>query len=283
VSVACVSIDVDPLGGDVLWERAIPRYLELLDRHAARATFFVVARELDRAVPRRWVSRIAAGGHEIASHTLDHPKRFGSLPPRELERQIAEAEPRIADAAGKRVVGFRAPAWDAEPSLFSCLEQRGYLYDSSVCPTWLAPVARLAARSRGVRPFGARRFAWAPSAPYHPDVREPWRRGSSRLVEVPTSIGALRLPIWLSPVLAAGPRATWLFRRALRGAAVPQWLFHGADLLDFDREVDPSLAYRPGLRRVLPEKVRMIESLLAELRVSGHALVPIEEVARDVA
>lgn len=47
-----------------------PPLLDILERHGARATFFMVGRSA-----RRWpelVARVAAGGHTVANHTLDH-------------------------------------------------------------------------------------------------------------------------------------------------------------------------------------------------------------------
>jgi hypothetical protein len=276
---ACVSIDVDPLGGDVLWDRALPRWLESLERHALRATFFVVACELRRPTPRRWMTRLVAAGHEIASHSADHPRRFGSLAPRHIAQQIDDAAAAIESAAGRRVVGFRAPAWDASATHLRLLDERGYVYDSSVCPTWLAPLGRVAMKHRGTRPFGSSRLALAPSAPYHPDFEAPWRRGSMRLLELPTSVGARRLPVWFSLALVTGAAGLGAWMAILTRAPVPQWLFHAADLLDFDRDLDVSFAYRPGLRRPLAEKRAMVDRVLSDLR-SRFAVGTLEEVAR---
>jgi peptidoglycan/xylan/chitin deacetylase (PgdA/CDA1 family) len=47
-----------------------PPLLDLLERHGARATFFVVGKSA-----RRWpelIERIAAGGHALGNHTWDH-------------------------------------------------------------------------------------------------------------------------------------------------------------------------------------------------------------------
>lgn len=47
-----------------------PPLLELLERHGARATFFMVGKSA-----RRWpdlVKRVAEGGHAVANHTWDH-------------------------------------------------------------------------------------------------------------------------------------------------------------------------------------------------------------------
>ncbi len=47
-----------------------PRFLEVLERHGARATFFMVGQRALRHPDL--VARVAAAGHAIAHHTLDH-------------------------------------------------------------------------------------------------------------------------------------------------------------------------------------------------------------------
>jgi hypothetical protein len=279
VRSAAVSIDVDPLGGDALWDRAMPRWLDALERHGLRATFFVVSAELARPAARRSLLHLVRAGHEVASHSAEHPRRFGSLDRAETARQIDHAARAIEDACGVRVVGFRAPAWDASATHLSVLEERGYLYDSSVCPTWCAPLARAVVRHRGTRSFGDRRFALAPRAPYHPDAIAPWRAGAMRLLELPTSIGTARLPVWFSLALATGASALGAWMSLLASAPTPQWLFHAADLLDFGHDVPASLSYRPGLRRSLREKQSMIDRVLVDLQQRFHVR-PLEEIAR---
>jgi len=48
-----------------------PRVLEILERHGARGTFFMVG-ERARRHPEI-VARVAAGGHAVANHSWDHP------------------------------------------------------------------------------------------------------------------------------------------------------------------------------------------------------------------
>lgn len=50
---------------------ATPRLLELLERHGARGTFFMVGRAAARHP--ELVARVAAGGHAVGNHSWDHP------------------------------------------------------------------------------------------------------------------------------------------------------------------------------------------------------------------
>lgn len=51
--------------------RSTPRYLEALERHGARGTFFLIGRSVQRYPDL--VQRIRAGGHAIGNHSWDHP------------------------------------------------------------------------------------------------------------------------------------------------------------------------------------------------------------------
>ena len=264
---AAVSIDLDPCAGDALYERALPRWLERLEAAGISATFFCVGSELARPTARFALRAAFAAGHEIANHTLDHPVRFASLEAAAQRLQIAESGARLSDALGVKMLGFRAPAWDIDARALRVLDELDYAYDSSVCSAWAMPCLRLLARAVGRAPgFGDARFALAPAAPYHPSANAPWRRGGLRLVEVPTSVGAGGVMFWFSPVLAAGFQAIPALEPFIKAAPAPQWLFHGIDLLDFERDADPALAWRHGLRRPIADKLAMVDAIFKQLR-----------------
>lgn len=111
------------------------RLLDILAEHRVLATFFVlgyVAHDFPELV-----ARIRSEGHEIAAHGYYHRRiyeltrdEFGS----EIDRTIAAIEPIISEP----IVGHRAPyASITEGCLWALelLEERGFLYDSSIFPT----------------------------------------------------------------------------------------------------------------------------------------------------
>ncbi len=62
-----------------------PRLLDILARHGAKATFFMLG---SRAAQHpELVARVAREGHEIGNHSWDHPS-LANLPREELDRQI---------------------------------------------------------------------------------------------------------------------------------------------------------------------------------------------------
>jgi peptidoglycan/xylan/chitin deacetylase (PgdA/CDA1 family) len=100
--------------------------LDLLDQHAAHATFFLVA---DRAAARPdCVSEIQRRGHSIGNHTASHPSAwFWALPPAAMRRQIGAAQLQLTTLAGTPPRLFRAAVGMSNPFVAPLLEQHGLI------------------------------------------------------------------------------------------------------------------------------------------------------------
>lgn len=84
-----------------------PRLLDALDRHGARATFFLVGEHA--ALHPELVAEIARRGHEIGHHTHTHPERtFWCASPARIRRELDETLAVFA-RSGVRPRRFRAP------------------------------------------------------------------------------------------------------------------------------------------------------------------------------
>jgi polysaccharide deacetylase family protein (PEP-CTERM system associated) len=152
------------------------RVLELLADAGVTATFFVLGWVADRhpAIVRR----IAAAGHELASHSYWHRLVY-DLTREAFREDLRRAKAAIEAVTGTAVRGFRAPSFSiTERSLWAIevLVEEGYDYDASIFP---------------IRPdrYGI------PTAPRQPH-RLAGRQGS--LLEVPstaTSIGGVTVPV----------------------------------------------------------------------------------------
>jgi polysaccharide deacetylase family protein (PEP-CTERM system associated) len=110
------------------------RLLDLFDAAGARATFFCLG-----IVARRFpglLRDIVARGHEVASHGSAHAPVF-SLGPAAFRTDLRRSIAAIEDAAGARVIGYRAPDFSiAFESFwaFEILAEEGLVYDSSIFP-----------------------------------------------------------------------------------------------------------------------------------------------------
>ncbi len=110
------------------------RLLALLDEAGARGTHFVLGCVAERNP--EVVRRIAAGGHEIASHGWDH-RRVTEQTPEEFRASIRRTKAFLEDLTGEQVVGFRAPSFsivEGREWALDILLEEGYGYDSSLFP-----------------------------------------------------------------------------------------------------------------------------------------------------
>lgn len=112
------------------------RILDLFDQFDVKGTFFIlgwVARQSPRLV-----AEIANRGHEVACHSYWHRLVY-ELDPDEFQRDTREATKALEDAAGKKLLGYRAPSYSITPRSIWALDviaAEGYTYDSSIVPIW---------------------------------------------------------------------------------------------------------------------------------------------------
>ncbi|HEU4563472.1 MAG TPA: XrtA system polysaccharide deacetylase [Gemmatimonadaceae bacterium] len=233
-------------------ERNVDILLDLLARHGATATFFTLGWVADRHP--HVVRRIAAAGHEIASHGWWH-RRVHTQAPDEFRRDVREARALLQDLAGAPVLGYRAPSFSITPGhdwAFDVLLEEGYRYDSSLFP---------------IRRSG---YGW-PEAPATPHVI---RRASGTLFELPpatTVLAGVRVPAAGGGYLRQFPFA--LIRRAFREHAERE--LPGVFYIH-PWEVDPGQPRIPvpWLTRVrhyrgLPDTAGRLDRLLSEFRFTS--------------
>ena len=152
------------------------RLLALFAESGVRSTFFVLGWVAARFPAL--VRRIAAGGHEIASHGYGHRLVY-EIGPDEFRQDIRRAKALLEDISGLAVLGYRAPSYSiTERSLWALdvLIDEGYKYDTSIFP------------------IHHDRYG-IPGAPRHVHLME---RAGGALVEAPGSTvrwGGVNLPI----------------------------------------------------------------------------------------
>lgn len=100
-----------------------PRILDLLDRHGARVTFFVIG-QLAEKYPEL-IAEILRRGHQVAHHTHTHPARtFWCASARRVRAELDRALTALAHA-GARPRWFRCPVGIKNLFLAAELEKRG--------------------------------------------------------------------------------------------------------------------------------------------------------------
>jgi polysaccharide deacetylase family protein (PEP-CTERM system associated) len=110
------------------------RVLQIFEEFRCRATFFILGWVAEREP--ELVRDIARAGHEVACHSYSH-RRVSTLTPEEFREDLRRARAVIEDAAGVRILGFRAPTFSIGRENLWALEilsEEGFLYDSSIFP-----------------------------------------------------------------------------------------------------------------------------------------------------
>lgn len=194
---------------DVLYESAVPRFLDLFGVYGIKATFFVVGKDLLSDSKVKLLKRAVKEGHEIANHTMNHAEGFSYLSFKKKKREIEDAERIIQDKLGVETKGFRTPSNDVDLNVLKILEDKGYAYDSSLLPTYYGPLLKKLKFASLKIPrkdhyLGRFIYGLSPLSPYHPSYEAIWRKGKMRIIEVPiTTMPWLRFPFHPSFTFAA--------------------------------------------------------------------------------
>ena len=93
-----------------------------------RATFFVLG-WIAKTLPGL-VREIAARGHEVASHGVDHHLCTDQSIDI-LRKDLTDSRKLLEDIIGSRVTGYRAPSFSVNNDILKIIEDAGYQYDSS--------------------------------------------------------------------------------------------------------------------------------------------------------
>ncbi|MFN0141456.1 MAG: glycosyltransferase [Pyrinomonadaceae bacterium] len=123
------------------WQNFVPRYeqntlktLDLLDRHGAKATFFVLGWIAERNPSL--VREIVARGHEIASRGFYH-RSLNNLTAEEFREDLRRTNQAIEAACGQKAVGYRAAEKlraGKDDWVLDVLAEEGFAYDASFMP-----------------------------------------------------------------------------------------------------------------------------------------------------
>jgi polysaccharide deacetylase family protein (PEP-CTERM system associated) len=108
--------------------------LALFAEFEVRASFFVLGWVAERHPAL--VRRIAAAGHEIASHGYGHELVY-NLTPERFRADVRRSRRLLEDVGGAAVEGYRAPTFSiTRQSLWALdvLAEEGYRYDASIFP-----------------------------------------------------------------------------------------------------------------------------------------------------
>lgn len=226
------------------------------------------------------------GGWEIANHSLNHLPWMHTMPADEIADEIEITHNHIVDVTGKRPVGFRGPGFSCPDEVLRVLAKNEYVYDASVFPTSIAPVARAVfmmrtklegeQREKAKKLYGGFSSLMNPNRPYRRTIALDRELSATtrQMWEMPVTVMPLtRTPIHFSYFTFLASKSTWLakayFRMALAmcrmTGTTPSLLLHPPDFMG--REDDADMAYFPAMDMTREAKLSIVNwalSLYAE-------------------
>jgi peptidoglycan/xylan/chitin deacetylase (PgdA/CDA1 family) len=267
-------------GAASVYDDALPRLLDLFDEENVLATIFVIGKDLERASARELCRDAVVRGHEVANHSFTHPGRLGSMSRSEKEREIRSTHDAIAEATGVPPVGFRAPGYYLDRDIVEILSAHGYLYDTSILPTFLLPLMKLyldvLSRRRLDKALGIPRAAVASRR-----LRRLRSETEKPLYELPVSVLPwLRLPVHSTFAFQLPPVLRRAAYRSIAAAPDPVFLFHAIDGTDYPARDGLSSRVLP-LRLPLEHRLALVREALERFPASATTRATL--AARDAA
>ena len=281
--IASLSMDLDNkwaylrAAGRLDWESrpgylpmVVDRVVDMLGELGLPLTVFTVGRDLVedgdctaiRSFDRmdRW---------EPANHSLNHLPWMHTMDSAEIADEILITDQRIREITGRRALGFRGPGFSCPDEVLRVLALNDYVYDASIFPTSIAPIARAvflmktdlkgAEKEKAKKLYGGFDSLRQPNRPFLRTA------GNRKLWEIPVTVMPLiRTPIHFSyftflasfSTLAAKTyfrTALWLCKAT---GTAPSLLLHPPDFMG--REDDSDLAYFPGMKMARSDKLAIV-------------------------
>ena len=285
--IASLSLDLDnkwsymKTHGDAGWEsfptyldRIVPRALDFLRERKLNITFFIVGQDAAREENYDAIKRIADARHEIGNHSFNHEPWLHLYSKPELVEEFQKTEDALENVTGQKTVGFRGPGYSLSPTVLEVLSERGYEYDCSTLPTYIAPVARAyyffkspemsdEEREKRKKLFGKFADGFQSLKPYR------WQINDKSLVEIPvTTLPVFKTPIHASYVIYLSTFSKRL-ARAYWKTALEMCRMSGTQLslllhpLDFLSGADaPELKFFPAMNLPVAAKLEFLSEIL---------------------
>lgn len=187
----------------ITYRKVLPRFVDLLNSHNIKATFFVIGKDVDDNVDI--IRNLHNDGHEIASHTMNHPKQLVFFDEINIEQEIDECGKKILAATGKYPVGFRAPGYTISPKVIRILRKLNYSYDASLNNALCYYVMKKLfkrIRLKDKEYITVQRIydLWGKREPYKPSDKSITKdNGNDNFIEIPISV----IPIVSYPFVSA--------------------------------------------------------------------------------
>lgn len=100
------------------------KVLELLKEHNIKATFFCIGHKIDEH-PEIF-KKIIAEGHNVGNHSYSHPKNWGFLSAKTIQRELESCDKAAKSRGGVQLHYFRMPFGNCNPNIRKALKKTGH-------------------------------------------------------------------------------------------------------------------------------------------------------------
>lgn len=246
------------------------RIVDMLGELDLPLTVFIVGRDLvEPGDALAAASLVRLPAWEPANHSLNHLPWMHTMQANEIAEEIETTHNRIVDVTGDAPLGFRGPGFSCPDEVLRVLARNDYLYDASIFPTSIAPIARAVflmksdlkgeQREKAKKLYGGFSSLCQPNRPFSRTVDQ------ASLWEVPVTVMPLvRTPIHFSYFTFLASFSTLAAKTYFRAAlslckltrTPPSLLLHPPDFLG--HEDDSDMAYFPGMKMARKDKLAIV-------------------------
>lgn len=249
------TIDCDWIPGS---EKELIGLLEVSKEFKLRTTLFVTG-QFALSYPEI-IKEALNYGYEIGSHGWEHGLKtdedYGSANYNQQKKWINQSIQAIEKVTSKRPLAFRAPDLKINKTLLQILEEKGFLFDSSV------PARRFDFK------VGFRYFR-TPLHPYHPSSLHFGREGNSPILEVPPS--AYFIPINMSQLRRFGLGILKLvIKKVEKKSPILVFYCHPSEFTDLKNLTLPADEEPSFLKRMGPENFSLLKDFLSFIISRGY-------------
>lgn len=100
-----------------------PKVLALLEKHNAKATFFLIGKNVEKHP--EIVFQIIEEGHTIGNHSYSHSKNFGFFSSEKVALELKQTNSILKEITGKELKLFRPPFGVTNPNIKKALKKTG--------------------------------------------------------------------------------------------------------------------------------------------------------------
>lgn len=270
---------------------AADRIVSMLGELNLPLTAFIVGRDLQDARDGEAVRSLSRLRQcEYANHSMNHLPWMHTMDDHEIHDEIAQTHDAIESVTGQRCVGFRGPGFSCPEEVLRVLGKLDYVYDASIFPTSMAPVARavflMRTQLQGEQREKAKKLYGGFAAMRNPN--RPFERtmDDARLWEIPVTVMPfVRTPIHFSYFTFLAGFST-MAAKAYFGSAIrfcrltrtpPSLLLHPPDFMG--AEDDSDMAYFPGMKMKRESKLRIVRWALEKFARAFDVRCMIDQIS----